>query len=106
MYKPKNKDEYLDLVDQAIFETDDLLMSAEAEGEEDDFGAYVPIYEQLLKGLRQLHEDVQADRHAFADGADLPFMALRTSGRAGCRTTVSSKRSTTRIGAASDHVRQ
>lgn len=76
MYKPKNKDEYLDLVDQAIFETDDLLMSAEQEGEEDDFGAYVPIYEQIRDGLRKLHDDVQADRHAFADGTDLPFMAL------------------------------
>lgn len=76
MYKPKNKDEYLDLVDQAIFETDDLLMSAEEEGDEDDFGAFVPVYEQIRHGLRQLHADVQADRHAFANGTDLPFMAL------------------------------
>ncbi len=76
MYKPKNKDEYLDLVDQAIFETDDLLMSAEEEGDEDDFGAFVPVYEQIRNGLRQLHADVLADRHTFANGADLPFMAL------------------------------
>lgn len=76
MYTPKNKDEYLDLVDQAIFETDDLLMSAEEEGDEDDFGAFVPVYEQIREGLRQLHANVQADRHNFANGADLPFMAL------------------------------
>ena len=75
MYKPKNKDESLDLVDQAI-ETDDLLMSAEAEGDEDEFGAYVPIYEQIRAGLRAMHADVQADRHSFADGTDLPFMVL------------------------------
>jgi hypothetical protein len=76
MLKPRTKDEYLDLLDQAIFETNDLLTAAEDDEEIDDFGAYLPIYEQLSKELQKLHDDVRDGRHQFANGADLPFMPV------------------------------
>lgn len=63
MRNPTNKDEYLDLLDQAIFETTDLLASAEDEGDDDDFARFVPVYERLEADLRKLHDDVRADLH-------------------------------------------
>lgn len=73
---PSDKDEFLDYLDQAIFETRDLLFSAEHEGDDDDFGGFVPIYEQLVQYLEKLHPDILAGRHRFGDGQDLPFMPL------------------------------
>ena len=76
MFEPKTKDDYLDLVDQAIFEANDLLFSAEHEGDEDDLAGFIPVYEQLARALQALHEDVRTGRHRFGDGADLAFMPL------------------------------
>lgn len=76
MRSPTNQDEFLDLLDQAIFGTNDLLASAE-EGEEDaDFSTYLPTYEQLYRELRALHDEVREGRHAFGAGTDLAVMPL------------------------------
>lgn len=70
-------DEYTDLVDQAIFEFDELLMCAEDEGDGDyELSELLPIYEQLSGELRKLHADIVGGAHIFADGSDLPFMSL------------------------------
>ncbi len=75
---PKTKDEFLDLVDQAIYETDEIMMCAADEGDPEDYqySAMLPLFEQLRRELRTLHAAVVEGRHVFADGSDLSFMPL------------------------------
>ncbi|HUW97457.1 MAG TPA: hypothetical protein VMV40_01255 [Acidiferrobacter sp.] len=75
MYTPTNKDEFLDLLDQAIFETRDMLSVIESEGEECELGDHVEIFLALEQMLAALHADVQNGRHAF-DGKALSYAAL------------------------------
>ncbi len=77
-YKPVNIDEYLDLVDQAIYEADEILACAD---DEDAFGAMdftelLPVYEALAKELRKLHQAIKSGEHQFADGKNLAYMPL------------------------------
>lgn len=77
MYVPTSVDEYLDLIDQAIFEVEDVLMCAADEGDEDwEFSDLLPMYQQIVADLKRLHEAVHARRHVYANGTDLPFMAI------------------------------
>lgn len=76
MRNPTSVDEFLDFLDQAIFETSDLVASAEEEGDNDEFAQYLPVYETLAAELQKLHAAVREGRHEFADGGDLPFMPL------------------------------
>ncbi len=78
MYTPKNTDEYLDLLDQAIYDAEELLMCAGDEGEayDYDFSEIVPVIEQLVRELKKLHAEVKAGTHAFANDTDLAFMPL------------------------------
>lgn len=77
MYMPTSVDEYLDLIDQAIFEVEDVLMCAADEGDEDwEFSDLLPMYQQLVGELKRLHGDVHERRHVYASGTDLPFMAI------------------------------
>lgn len=80
MMTPRTQDEYLDLVDQAIFEIEDVLMCAGDEGDPDDsaFSDILPLYEKLSADLKQLHADILAGRQAVGRGEDLPFMLLVT----------------------------
>ena len=77
MYQPKTIEDYLELVDQAIFEVEDLIRCAE---EEDDgiaeFAAQLPVYQELVQGLQTLRAEVEAGTHTFGDKQDLPFMHL------------------------------
>jgi len=77
MYTPTNKDEFLDLLDQAIFETRDMLSVIESEGEECELGEYVGVFETLEKMLVTLHADVQEGRHPF-DGKALAYADVLT----------------------------
>lgn len=90
MYEPKNIDEYLDLVDQAIHEIEELLLCAEDEGEayDYDFSELMPVYRQIEEELKRLHADILAGRHVFANDEDLAFMPLvrRFGGRIPFRT--------------------
>ena len=72
---PKAKDDFLDLVDQAIYE---IMMCAQDEGDPEDFqySAALPLFEQLHGQLKMLHAAVSEGRHAFGDGSDLAFMPL------------------------------
>lgn len=76
MLWPKNRDEFLDLVDQAIFEIGDLCASAADEGDEDALSQYVPVYQQIEERLQALRRDVLEQRHSFAEGSDLAVFAL------------------------------
>ncbi|MHB1951049.1 MAG: hypothetical protein ACYCQK_06190 [Acidiferrobacteraceae bacterium] len=78
----RNRDEFLDLIDQAIFEIEDLCASAADEGDEDDLSRYVPVYRQIEEGLRTLRREVSEERHVFADGSDLPVFTLAVKWKA------------------------
>ncbi len=70
--------EYLDLVDQAIYEVGELIRCAEDEADPDEyeFTPQLPQFGELERGLKQLHAEAAAGTHVFANGADLPFMPL------------------------------
>jgi hypothetical protein len=80
MHTPRTQDEYLDLVDQAIFEIEDVLMCAGDEGDPDDqqFSDILPVYEQLSRDIKKLHADIMQGRLAIGKGVDLPIMPLVT----------------------------
>ncbi|MDA8389570.1 MAG: hypothetical protein M0Z76_02375 [Gammaproteobacteria bacterium] len=69
MHTPTNPDEFLDLLDQAIFETRDMLSAIETEGEEFDLGPYVGVFEALERILVGLFEEIQGGRHVFGEGS-------------------------------------
>ena len=75
---PKTRDEFLDLVDQLIFEMEEVLMCAQDEGDPEDsvFSDLLPVYEQLTGDLKKLHAEVMQGRHTFGADHDLPFMPL------------------------------
>lgn len=75
---PKTRDEFLDLVDQLIFEMEEMLMCAQDEGDPEDyeFSALLPVYEQLTADLKRLHAEVMQGKHVFGADQDLPFMPL------------------------------
>ena len=77
MYQPKTIEGYLELVDQAIFEAEDLIRCAEEEdGGIAEFAAQLPVYQELSQGLQSLRAEVAADTHTFGDKQDLPFIHL------------------------------
>lgn len=76
MQKPKTVEDYLDFIDQAIFEINDLLSCAEDESEDYDFAGFVLVYQQLRDALKRHHDDVKSGNYAFGGGADLSFMPL------------------------------
>lgn len=75
---PKTADEFLDLVDEAIYEIDEIMMCAADEGDPEDsqYSELLPLFEQIHRELKALHAAVIEGRHVFADGADLRFMPL------------------------------
>ncbi len=75
MHQPQSPKEYLNLIDQALFEIEDLMRCAEEEGDGiQEYGAQLPVYEQIAAGLKRLRDEVAKDSHAFGDGKDLAFM--------------------------------
>lgn len=74
---PQSLDEFVDLVDQAIFEIDEVLLCVDDEGDEDwEFSDLLPVYERLSTELKALHQRVVARSHPFANETDLSFMPL------------------------------
>lgn len=75
VYKPINIEEYLDLVDQAIYEADEIIACAD---DEDSMALteLLPVYEILAKELKKLHQTVKKGDHQFADGKNLAYMPL------------------------------
>ena len=56
MYQPKTPAQYLELVDQAIFEVEDLLRCAEdEEGGIVEFASQMPVYQELLAELKAMN---------------------------------------------------
>lgn len=70
-------DEFLDFVDQAIYEMGDLVACAEDDSDtEGDFSNMLPVYQIILTELEKLHAAVQAGTNVPGDGQDLAFMTL------------------------------
>ena len=75
MHTPTNQEEFLDLLDQAIFETRDMLSVIESEGEDFEFGENAGVFEALERMLVALHAEICAGRHAFG-GPPLAYAEL------------------------------
>jgi hypothetical protein len=73
---PATPDEFVALVDEAIFEIDELLACAEDEGEEPEFGGRVAEYREIADALRRLKSSIAAGTYEYATGNDLEFMAV------------------------------
>ena len=71
-------DEFLDLVDQAIFEMEDILVCAEDEGgiDDDQLSNLLPLYEHLTEELKRLHANMMQGTHDFGQGKELEFAPL------------------------------
>jgi len=78
MKAPETLDEYLDLVDQAIYEIDDILACAADEGEDDgqELSGMLVVYDQIGKELKTLHAQILKDGHIAGSETDLSFMPL------------------------------
>lgn len=77
MRKPKNVDDYLELVDQAMFEVGDLIASAEYESDSDTaFSSLLPELAQIDAGLKALWEEIKSGNYVIGRGEDLPFMEV------------------------------
>lgn len=72
MQKPRTPEEYVDLVEQALFEIEELRASVEYDLEE--MGDAMEFLDVLETGVRQLRQAMADGSYRFAD-EDLPFMA-------------------------------
>jgi hypothetical protein len=66
-------DEYVDLVDQAIFETEELRVAAEYDME--SLGAVKDFVSELEQQLRKLRASMEDGGYRF-ENKDLPFMEI------------------------------
>ena len=73
MHKPKTMEQYIELVNQALIEIDDLRMSAEYDLEE--MGDALMFVEKLEAGVRKLYDQLVNGTHTFGD-SDFPFMVI------------------------------
>ena len=73
MTKPRTPEEYVDLVQQALFEIEELRAAAEYDMEE--MGEALVFVDELEAGVRALLESMRDGSYRFAD-EDLPFMAV------------------------------
>ena len=71
--RPKTPEQYVDLVDQVIFELEELRMSAEYDM--DSLGDALEFLGELEGGVRALRQSMADGSYRFAD-EDLPFMPL------------------------------
>lgn len=71
--RARTPEEYVDWVNQAIYEIEELRLSAEYDME--DMGASLRFVDELEKRVRELHAAMEAGSYAFAN-QDLAFMEL------------------------------
>ena len=82
MYKIRNAEDYIRLVDQTLFELDDLVACAEDEGEgESEFLALLPSLRQIGDGLKTMKSEIKAGTHVIARDQPLPFMPVVSDNR-------------------------
>jgi len=77
MYKTRNVDDYVELVNQALFEIEDLILCAEDEGEDDnEFSMMTPDLRVIETGLKALHAEILGGDYVIGRGEDLLFMPV------------------------------
>src|SRR4030065_59419 len=75
MYKARNVDDYVELINQALFEVEDLILCAEDEGEADaEFSVVMPDLRAIEAGLKALHAEILGGNYVIGRGEGLPFM--------------------------------
>jgi hypothetical protein len=72
---PATKEEFLDALEEAIGEMEDLIVCS-TEDDEDAMGDLVETLRGMGHSMKQVQLRVESGEHVFADGTDLPFMAL------------------------------
>jgi hypothetical protein len=76
MRRPRNVDEYLDLIEQTLFEVGDLIACTEDEGEGDtEFTGMLPTLQKIEAGLKALQAEIRAGGYTLGTGEDLAFLA-------------------------------
>jgi hypothetical protein len=71
MYKPKNVDDYVELINQPLFEVDDLILCAENEGESDaEFSTMMPSLRAIEAGLKARHAEILGGSCVIGRGED------------------------------------
>ncbi len=73
MQRPRTAKEYFDLVDQTLFEIQDLREAAEFDGEE--FGGALKFLDRLEEEVGKLHRQMLDGTYHFGN-EDLPFMEI------------------------------
>lgn len=73
--EPATRGEFLDALEEAIGEMEDLIVCS-TEDDEDEIGVLAPTLTAIGHAMKQLQSRVEGGEHVFADGKDLPFMAL------------------------------
>jgi hypothetical protein len=71
--RPKTAEEYVDLVDQALFEIEDLRMAAEYDT--DSMGAAMEFLEDLARDVRKLRDSMADGSYMFGK-ENLPFFKI------------------------------
>lgn len=71
--RPKTADEYVELINQALFEIDDLRAAVEYDS--DSMGGVLAFLDQLDADVRGLKQAMIEGRYQFG-GGDLPFMGI------------------------------
>ncbi|MBI5460814.1 MAG: general secretion pathway protein GspF [Gammaproteobacteria bacterium] len=71
--RPKTAEQYIELIDQALFEIEDLR--AAVEYDEDSMGSAAGFLGQLEADVRGLKQAMLEGRYHFGD-SDLPFMKI------------------------------
>lgn len=71
--RPKTPEQYVDLVDQALFEIEDLRLSAEYDM--DSMGAATEFLDDLERDVRRLRDSMADGSYRFGK-EDLPFVRV------------------------------
>lgn len=71
--RPKTPEAYVDLVDQALFEIEDLRMAAEYDM--DSMGAATEFLEELERDVKKLRDSMADGSYRFGK-EDLPFVRV------------------------------
>jgi hypothetical protein len=80
LHEPATKEEFLAALEDAIGDMEDLIVCS-TEDDEDAMGDLVETLKGMGHAMMQLQTRVENGEHVFADGRDLPFMALARSYR-------------------------
>jgi hypothetical protein len=73
----KNVDDYLELINQAMFEIDDLILCAEDEGDGDtEFSTMTRDLRVIEAGLKASHAEILSGNYVIGRGEDMPCMPV------------------------------